>query len=48
MIYGPCAPRMWSVIQYSEGNKAEDEVLKLDIDLCDDAGRLCAKLKGFS
>ncbi|WP_407711722.1 SDR family NAD(P)-dependent oxidoreductase [Bacillus inaquosorum] len=48
VIYGPCAPRMWSVIQYSEGNKAEDEVLKLDIDLCDDAGRLCAKLKGFS
>ncbi|MBO1582982.1 SDR family NAD(P)-dependent oxidoreductase [Bacillus sp. XF8] len=48
VIYGPCAPRMWSVIQYSEGSKAGDAVIKLDIDLCDEAGRLCARLKGFS
>lgn len=48
VIYGPCAPRMWAVIRYSEGSKAGDAVFKLDMDLCDETGRLCARLKDFS
>ncbi len=47
-VFGDCAARMWAFIRYSNGSKPEDKVQKLDIDLCDANGKLCARLKEFS
>lgn len=47
-IFGPCPASLWAYIRYSEGSGAGDNVLKLDIDLIDDAGRSVAALRGYS
>ncbi|WP_373855388.1 SDR family NAD(P)-dependent oxidoreductase, partial [Desulfocucumis palustris] len=47
-VLGKCAPAMWAFIRPSEGGKAGDKVQKLDIDLCDDQGTICVRMKGFS
>ncbi|EJQ38331.1 hypothetical protein IEE_05057, partial [Bacillus cereus BAG5X1-1] len=47
-IFGKCTSVMWSVVRYSTCSKAEDRVQKLDIDLCDEQGNVCVRMKGFS
>ncbi|MBN4053213.1 SDR family NAD(P)-dependent oxidoreductase, partial [bacterium AH-315-L15] len=47
-ILGSCPSRMWALIRYSEGSAAGDKVQKLDIDLCDETGIICVRMKGFS
>ncbi len=47
-IFGACTSSMWAWIRYSQGSNADDSVVKLDFDLCDDTGRICVKMKGFS
>ena len=53
-IYGKCTPAMWVVVRYSEGSVPEDNkqahmrIQKLDIDLCDDRGTVCVRMKGYS
>ncbi len=47
-IFGNCSSTMWALIRYSEGSKAGDKVQKLDIDLCDENGDVCVRMKGFS
>ncbi|AJQ26211.1 amino acid adenylation domain-containing protein [Pelosinus fermentans] len=47
-ILGECKSNMWALIRYSEGSKAGDKVQKLDIDLCDETGLICLRMKGFS
>ncbi|WP_025701737.1 SDR family NAD(P)-dependent oxidoreductase, partial [Paenibacillus forsythiae] len=47
-IYGACRSEMWAYIRYSEGCGENDRVQKLDIDLCDEQGRVCVRLKGYS
>ncbi|WP_258298143.1 SDR family NAD(P)-dependent oxidoreductase [Paenibacillus peoriae] len=48
VIYSPCSAAMWAAIRYSEGSNAGDKVEKLDIDLFDESGLLCVRMKGFS
>lgn len=46
-IWDKCTPSMWAVI----GNRQIEEgstVQKLDIDICDDAGKVCIRIKGFT
>ena len=43
-----CSPTMWASIRNSEGSKAEGKVRKLDIDICDERGNVCVRMKGFS
>jgi polyketide synthase PksN len=43
-----CTSTMWALIRYSEGSKAGDKIQKLDISLCDEQGRICVQMKGFS
>jgi acyl transferase domain-containing protein len=43
-----CTPSMWAVVRYSPGSKGEDKVQKLDIDLCNEEGTVCVRMKGFS
>ncbi|GFN30064.1 SDR family NAD(P)-dependent oxidoreductase [Paenibacillus xylaniclasticus] len=47
-IYGACTPTMWSWIQFSEGSKSEDKVQRLNIDLCDEEGNVCVRIRGLS
>ncbi|WP_064201988.1 non-ribosomal peptide synthetase [Brevibacillus brevis] len=47
-IFSPCTPQMWAYIRYSDGSKASDHVQKLDIDLCDEQGNVCVRMKRFS
>ncbi|TCS93645.1 non-ribosomal peptide synthetase [Hazenella coriacea] len=47
-IFGKCTSQMWAYIRQSDHSKAEDRVQKLDIDLCDDQGKVCARIKGIS
>ena len=47
-ILGPCMASMWAWIRISDGRAAGITVQELDIDLCDDQGKVSARLKGFS
>jgi acyl transferase domain-containing protein len=47
-ILGSCTSQMWSLVRYSNGGKAGDSVQKFDIDLCDETGMVCVRMKGFS
>ncbi len=47
-IFGPCPASLWAYIRYSENSGEGDNVLKLDIDLIDDAGSAIAALRGYS
>ncbi|WP_405362766.1 SDR family NAD(P)-dependent oxidoreductase [Kitasatospora sp. NBC_00085] len=44
---GPCTPTMWAWVREG-GGRAGEAVRRLDIDLCDDEGRVCVRLKGVS
>ena len=46
-IIDSCSESMWAWIRSSDGG-AVSNVQKLDIDLCDDAGNVCVKMRGFS
>ncbi|MCP4273753.1 MAG: hypothetical protein GY781_17650, partial [Gammaproteobacteria bacterium] len=47
-ILSPCTFKMYAWVRYSEGSTPSDKVQKLDIDLCDEQGNLCVKIRGFS
>ncbi|MCP4274514.1 MAG: type I polyketide synthase, partial [Gammaproteobacteria bacterium] len=47
-ILSPCTFKMYAWVRYSEGSAPSDKVQKLDIDLCDEQGNLCVKMRGFS
>ncbi|MCC5468752.1 polyketide synthase dehydratase domain-containing protein, partial [Pelosinus baikalensis] len=43
-----CTPAMWALIRYHTGSTNKDKIKKIDIDLCNEAGKMCIKIKGFS
>nr|WP_246027806.1 MULTISPECIES: SDR family NAD(P)-dependent oxidoreductase [Paenibacillus] len=47
-IFRGCTPVMWSLIRRSADGHALDKVQKLDIDLCDETGAVCVRIKGYS
>ncbi|MCC5466705.1 SDR family NAD(P)-dependent oxidoreductase [Pelosinus sp. Bkl1] len=47
-IIEKCSSAMWALVRYSDGSKAGDKVQKLDIDLCDEQGNICVRMKKFS
>ena len=47
-VFGRTTEQMWAHIRASEGSAAGGKVRKLDIDVCDEGGKLCARLKGWS
>ncbi|MCW8966711.1 MAG: SDR family NAD(P)-dependent oxidoreductase, partial [Candidatus Pacearchaeota archaeon] len=47
-ILSKCTGKMWGIIKYSGDGRTDGEVQKIDIDLCDEQGNVCAKMKGFS
>ena len=47
-VIGKCTANMWAWIRRSESSAVGDKVQKLDIDLGDDQGRVCVRMRGFS
>ncbi|WP_426448175.1 SDR family NAD(P)-dependent oxidoreductase [Paenibacillus sp. S-38] len=47
-VLAACASSMWAWVRYSEGARRDQKAIKLDIDLCDDLGKVCVSLRGFS
>jgi len=47
-IVSACTREMTAWVRYSPGTKAEDRIIKLDIDLCDQHGNVCMQIRGFS
>jgi polyketide synthase PksN len=47
-IIEKCTRNMWALIKYGDGSAPGDKVQKLDIDLCDEHGTVCVRLKGYS
>ena len=47
-IISKCTPVMWALIRYSEGSTAADKVQKLDLDICDEAGSVCVRMKAYT
>jgi polyketide synthase PksN len=47
-VLGACVGSMWAWVRRRAGAPTSDRVHKLDIDLCDDRGRVCVQIRGFS
>jgi len=47
-VLGPCTPAMWAVIRPREGYREGDQGQSFDIDLCDQNGVLCVRIKGLA
>ncbi len=47
-VLGQCRNSMWTWVRRSAGTGSGDKVQKLNIDLCDDNGRVCVRMKGLS
>jgi polyketide synthase PksL len=47
-IVSPCTPQMFAWVRYAQSSQAGDNVLKLDIDLCDESGKVCVQMHGLS
>ncbi|PPQ47410.1 polyketide synthase [Paenibacillus peoriae] len=47
-IFRECPCEMWALIRYSKGSGAGHNTQKYDIDLCDEAGQVCVRIKGCS
>ncbi len=47
-VFSKCTCSMWALIRYGEDSALKDKVQKFDIDLCDEHGKVCVQLKGYS
>ncbi|MGO4790098.1 SDR family NAD(P)-dependent oxidoreductase [Paenibacillus sp. 2KB_20] len=47
-IRGECTPNMWAWIRNNDKAAKTGLTPKLDIDICDDQGNICVRIKGFS
>ncbi len=47
-VFGACSSEMWVYARYSQGSKATDKVQKRDIDMLDENGNVCVRMKGLS
>src|SRR5690606_28187185 len=46
-LLAPPAATLWAWVRQSEGSRPGGRLQKLDIDLCDEEGRPCLRLRGF-
>ncbi len=47
-IFRECPSDMWALVRHGRGNQIDHRAHKYDIDLCDEAGRICVRIKGVS
>ncbi len=48
IILAPCGPSIWSYICECRSSQSTDHFRKYDIDLCDESGKVCVRIKGAS
>jgi polyketide synthase PksN len=46
-VYSRCTGSIWAVLRYSKNNIVADKIQKFDIELCDEQGQVCARMKGL-
>ncbi|MGK3962581.1 SDR family NAD(P)-dependent oxidoreductase [Sorangium sp. So ce118] len=47
-VFRSLSPAMWAHVRFSEGSGADAPVSKIDVDLLDDGGAVCVRMKGLS
>src|SRR5262249_10939285 len=47
-VISPCKQEMFAWLRYSSSTPGDDNAIKLDIDLCDEQGRVCVEMRGLS
>lgn len=47
-VFGPCTSVMWAHVRRPARSSPNDRLQKLDIDLCDEDGRIRVRISGFS
>lgn len=47
-LLAPCQKEMYAWVRYTKGSKPGDRILKVDIDLTDDTGKVCIKIKSLA
>ncbi|KYG96802.1 SDR family NAD(P)-dependent oxidoreductase [Paenibacillus polymyxa] len=47
VVFNKCTSEMWAWIRDSEDSIQNGSLQKLDIDLCDEQGNVCVRMKGF-
>jgi acyl transferase domain-containing protein/ubiquinone/menaquinone biosynthesis C-methylase UbiE len=47
-VFCPCSQHSWAIISNSAGWSPTSKVKKVDIDLCDTAGNVCVRMRGFA
>uniref|UniRef100_UPI00272B21A7 type I polyketide synthase n=1 Tax=Vallitalea guaymasensis TaxID=1185412 RepID=UPI00272B21A7 len=47
-IHNSCTKYMWAYLRNSGKSNLEDSVKKIDIDLCDENGKVCVSMKGYT
>jgi polyketide synthase PksN len=47
-IVSPCTPEMAAWVRYAPGSQPSDDIVKLDVDLCDGQGNVCVQMRGVS
>ena len=47
-VFGPCTAVMWALVRRPSHSPPNDRLQKLDIDLCDENGRVRVRIAGFS
>jgi polyketide synthase PksL len=47
-VVAPCTPKMFAWLRYAAGSQSSNNVVKVDIDLCDEHGNVCVEMRGFS
>jgi len=48
VLLEPCASRMFAWVRFAEGSRTASGISKIDIDLCNEQGELCACLRGLT
>ncbi|MCX8131567.1 MAG: SDR family NAD(P)-dependent oxidoreductase [Clostridia bacterium] len=46
-IFRGCSSEMWALVRHCSGSR-EDRIQKFDIDICDEEGRVCVRMRGLS
>ncbi|HET8773434.1 MAG TPA: SDR family NAD(P)-dependent oxidoreductase [Thermoanaerobaculia bacterium] len=47
-VIAPCTAEMTAWVRYAAGSQAGDNLVKLDVDLCDERGNICVQMSGLS
>lgn len=47
-IFDSCTSSMWALLSYHKNSQTEERLQKFDVDICDEQGRVSARMRGFA